>query len=179
MFRRQRRPATLAHGPTVLLPHQMQHLPPKLRVVSTIRDPSCAAMLQTRSPLFPIPLPQPLRLPVAQAHQPRRIHHPQLLAAHSGQHLDSPQLPLAHLCPPQSGLLSEVVLRGHFYRGQKGTLSSRYNILRCAALDGLTTAGAFVGFLRVVQASQFTCDTLPASKKATVLFLLHLAHSDS
>src|SRR5438445_961938 len=127
VLRRQRRTETLAHPTAVLFPHQMQHLPPKLRVVSTMRGPSCAAVLQTRSPLFPIPLPPPLRLPLPQPHQPPRNHHPQLLAAHSGPHLDSPQPPLAHLCPPQSGLLSEVVLRGHFYRGQKGTLSSRYN----------------------------------------------------
>src|SRR5207244_12593954 len=48
-------------------------------------------------------------------------------AAHSRQHFYSSQLPLAHLRPPQSDLLSEVLLRGHFYRGQKGTLSSRRN----------------------------------------------------
>src|SRR6266581_4687669 len=127
MFRRQRRPETLAHPTAVLFPDPPQHRAPKFPLVSTMRACSGTAMLQTCGAFLPIALPQPLRLPVAHAHQPRRIHHPQLLAAHSCQHLHPSQLPLAHLCPPQSGLLSEVVLRGHFYRGQKGTLSSRYN----------------------------------------------------
>src|SRR5437879_1907994 len=127
VLRRQRGPEALTDRPTVLLAHQPQHLLPKLLLVSTIRWPSRAAVLQTRGAFLPIPLPQPLRLPAAHAHQPRRIHHPQLLAAHSRQHFYSSQLPLAHLRPPQSDLLSEVLLRGHFYRGQKGTLSSRRN----------------------------------------------------
>src|SRR5438445_6373452 len=84
MFRRQRRPETLAPPTAVLFPDPPQHRAPKFPLVSTMRDPSCAAMLQTCGAFLPIALPQPLRLPVAQAHQPRRIHHPQLLAAHSG-----------------------------------------------------------------------------------------------
>src|SRR5207302_4322935 len=127
VLRRQRRPEALTDRPTVLLAHQPQHLLPKLLLVSTMRWLSRAAVLQTRGAFLPIPLPQPLRLPVAHAHQLRRIHHPQLLAAHSRQHFYSSQLPLAHLRPPQSDLLSEVLLRGHFYRRQKGTLSSRRN----------------------------------------------------
>src|SRR5437899_2284120 len=127
VLRRQRRREALTDRPTVLLAHQPQHLLPKLLFVSTIRWPSRAAVLQTRGAFLPIPLPQPLPLPAAHAHQPRRIHHPQLLAAHSRQHFYSSQLPLAHLRPPQSDLLSEVLLRGHFYRAQKGTLSSRRN----------------------------------------------------
>src|SRR5712691_302984 len=127
VLRRQRRPEALTDRPTVLLAHPPQHLLPKLLLVSTMRGLSRAAVLQTRGAFLPIPLPQPLGLPVAHAHQPRRIHHPQLLAPHSCQHFYSSQLPLAHLHPPQSDLLSEVLLGGHFYRGQKGTLSSRRN----------------------------------------------------
>src|SRR2546423_1378090 len=59
--------------------------------------------------------------------QPRRIHQPQLLASHPCERLHPSQLSLAHLCPPQSDLLMEILLGGHFYRGQKGTLSLRFN----------------------------------------------------
>src|SRR5262249_10735991 len=99
----------------------------KLRVVSVIRGLPCAAVLQARSTFLPVAFPQALCLPIAHAHQPRCIHHTQLPTPYARQHLYSSQLPLAHLRPPQSDLLSEVLLRGHFYRGQKGTLSSRYN----------------------------------------------------
>src|ERR1700681_4657461 len=107
-----------------------QHLLSKLLVVSAIRASSRTAVLQPRSSFLPIPLPQPLRLPVAHAQQSTGIQDPQLFAAHPRQYLHSSQLPFAHLCPPQSDLLSEVLLRGHFYRGQKGTLSSRDNTQR-------------------------------------------------
>ena len=66
----------------------------------------------------PVPFPQPLCLTVAHAHQLTCIH--------------PSQFSLAHLCPPQSDLLFEVLLvllGGHFYRGQKGTLSLRFNTL--------------------------------------------------
>src|SRR5260370_3513663 len=84
-------------------------------------------VLPPRRSFVPIPLPQPLRLSVAHAQQSTGIHDPQLLAPHPRQYLHSSQLPLAHLRSPQSDLLSEVLLRGHFYRGEKGTLSSRDN----------------------------------------------------
>src|SRR3989475_927264 len=63
VLRRQRRPEALTDRPTVLLAHQPQHLLPKLLLVSTIRWPSRAAVLQTRGAFLPIPLPQPLPLP--------------------------------------------------------------------------------------------------------------------
>src|SRR2546427_12521662 len=50
----------------------------------------------------------------------------QLLALHSRQHFHSPQLTAAHRCSPQCGLLPRPSIRGHFYRGEKGTLSSWY-----------------------------------------------------
>src|SRR5712672_1953706 len=127
VFGRQRRPKALAHRSAVLFPHLPQHLLSKLLVVGAIRASPRVAMLQPRSSFLPIPLPQPLGLPVAHPQQSTGIHDPQLLAAHSSQHFHSSQLPLAHLRSPQSDLLSEVLLRGHFYRGQKGTLSPRDN----------------------------------------------------
>src|SRR5436853_3512676 len=128
MLRRQCRSETLAHRPTVLLPHQPQYLAAKCLLVCSIRSASRIAVLQARWPFFSIALPQSLRVSIAHAHQHACIHQTQLLAAHSRKHFHSPQLPLAHLRPPQSDLLSEVLLRGHFYRGQEGTLSSRFNI---------------------------------------------------
>src|ERR1700687_5670702 len=121
------RPKPPAPPPAVFSPPPPQHLLSKLLVVSAIRASSRTAVLQPRSSFLPIPLPQPLRLPVAHAQQSTGIQDPQLFAAHPRQYLHSSQLPFAHLCPPQSDLLSEVLLRGHFYRGQKGTLSSRDN----------------------------------------------------
>ena len=50
MFRRQRGPETLAHRPAILLPHQSQHLQPKLFLVGTVRSASGAAVLQARRP---------------------------------------------------------------------------------------------------------------------------------
>src|SRR5215472_3444714 len=51
-----------------------------------------------------------------------------MLAPHTRQHFHPSQLLPAHLCPPQSDLLLEVLLRGHFYLGQKGTLLSWRNM---------------------------------------------------
>jgi len=143
VLRCQCRTEALAHCPAVFLPHQMHYLPPKRRVVRAIGYPPCTTMPQSRRPFFPVALPQPLRLPVAHAQQSPCIHHPQLLALHTCQHFHPAQLPLAHLCPPQSDLLPEVLLRGHFYRGQKGTLPSRYNsvspvVLRLRCIDRAT-----------------------------------------
>src|SRR3989454_12404848 len=45
-------------------------------------------------------------------------------------HFHSPQLTAAHRCSPQCGLLPRPLIRGHFNRGEKGTLSSRYNTLQ-------------------------------------------------
>src|SRR5947208_14832930 len=127
MLRRQRGPEALVHRSAVLRPHQPQHFLPKLLVVSAIRCSPRAAVLQTRCPFLAIALPQPLRLPVTHAQELGRIHHPQLLALHPRQYPHPAQFLLAHPRPPQSDLLSEVLSRGHFYRGQKGTLSSRFN----------------------------------------------------
>src|SRR3984893_18555362 len=127
MLGRQRWPKPLAYRPAVFLPHPLQHFPPKLLLRSAMRWLPCAAVLQSRSSLFPIPLPQSLRLPVTHTQQPAHVHNFQLPAPYTSQHFYTSQFPLAHRCPPQSDRLSEVLLRGHFYRGQKGTLSSRHN----------------------------------------------------
>src|SRR5258708_37756990 len=81
VFGRQRRPKALAHRSAVLFPHLPQHLLSKLLVVGAIRASPRVAMLQPRSSFLPIPLPQPLGLPVAHPQQSTGIHDPQLLAA--------------------------------------------------------------------------------------------------
>src|SRR5215471_8796107 len=127
MLRGQRRPKPLAHRTSVLLSDQPEHLLPKLLRVTVIRRPPRAAVLQSGGPFLAIALPQSLRLPVAHLHQPPGIDHQQLLALHARQHFDPLQLPLAHLRSPQADLRKKVSLRGHFYRGEKGTLSLRFN----------------------------------------------------
>ena len=90
-----------------------------------VRGATCAAMLQACRALVAISFPQALRLPVAQMQELAGIDDPQLLAPNSRQHFHPSQLVAAHPCPPQSDLLSEVVLgdisilekRGHYYRG--------------------------------------------------------------
>src|SRR5205085_11363057 len=52
-FRRPRGPDALAQRSAVLRPHQPQHFLPKLLVVSAIRRPPCAAMLQPRRTFLP------------------------------------------------------------------------------------------------------------------------------
>src|SRR5271157_1235644 len=134
MLRRQRRTKALAYSPAVLLPHQLQDLSPELLRVGSIRLPPRAAMLQPRRTFLPVPPPQPLRLPVAQPHQPSRVDHPQLATLHPGQQPCPPPLPLAHLCSPQFGLLSEAPLgdtsieekRGHYHRGATLLISLQY-----------------------------------------------------
>src|SRR5215471_11613611 len=124
----QSRTKTLAYRPPILLPHQLQYLLPKFRFMSMVRGPTHTAMLQPCGTLLPISLPQSLRLPVAHLQELAGIYNPQMLAPHTRQHFQPSQLLLAHLCPPQSDLLLEVLLRGHFYFGQKGTLLSWRNM---------------------------------------------------
>src|SRR5215469_897271 len=95
--------------------------------MSMVRGPAHAAMPQACGALLPISLPQPLRLPVAHLQELAGIYDPQMLAPHTRQHFHPSQLLLAHLCPPQSDLLLEVLLGGHFYFGRKGTLLSWRN----------------------------------------------------
>src|SRR5438128_94494 len=121
----QSRTKTLAYRPPILLPHQLQYLLPKFRFMSMVRGPTHTAMLQPCGALLPISPPQSLRLPVAHPQELAGIYNPQMLAPYTRQHFHPSQLLVAHLCPPQSDLLSEVVLgdisildeRGHYYRG--------------------------------------------------------------
>src|SRR5205807_10405190 len=125
MLGRQSRTKALAYRPTVLLPHQLQYLVAKLRVMSVVRGPTRVAVLQACRSLVAISPPEPLRLSIAHMQELARIDDPQLLAPHTRQHFHLSQLLVAHLCPPQSDLLSEVLLgdisilvkRGHYYRG--------------------------------------------------------------
>src|SRR5450755_918621 len=102
---RQRRSKWLPHPSAVLVRHAPQHRLSKLLLVRAIRAAPRSAVLQPRGPLLPIPLPQPLRLPVTHSHQTRRIHHLQRFAFHPRQYFHSPQFPRAHLCPLQLDLL--------------------------------------------------------------------------
>src|ERR1700719_266014 len=127
MFRCQRRPKTLTYRTAILLSHQLQCLLSEFRFVGMMRTLSRVAMLQPSGSFFAKPLPQTLGLPVTDPQQACCVRHPQFLALHTCQHFHTPQLFLAHPRPPQSDLLLEVLLGGHFYRGQKGTLSSWFN----------------------------------------------------
>jgi len=76
MLGRQGRPETLSYRPAILLSYQPQHLLPELLAVRSVRPPPRTAVLQPRCPFLPVPLPQPLRLPVAQPHQRCRVYEP-------------------------------------------------------------------------------------------------------
>src|SRR6516225_11786663 len=125
MLGRQSRTKTLAYRSPILLPHQLQYFLSKFHFMSMVRGPTHTAMLQPCGALLPISPPQSLRLPVAHLQELAGIYDPQMLAPHTRQHFHPSQLLLAHLCPPQSDLLSEVLLgdisildkRGHYYRG--------------------------------------------------------------
>src|ERR1019366_1282871 len=67
MFRRQCRPKPLSLPFPVLLPHQLHHPPTKLHRLGSRPRSSRSAMPQPFGPFLPIPLPQPLGLPVTHA----------------------------------------------------------------------------------------------------------------
>src|SRR5713226_5909279 len=125
MFGRQRRPKPLSLTLSVLLPHQLHHPPSKLHWLGSRTRTSRTAVLQPLGPFLPIPLPQPLRLPVTHPHQARRIHHLQLFAFHSRQRFHSTQFLLAHPDSPHPasfrgrslGDISIEEKRGHYHRG--------------------------------------------------------------
>src|SRR5579863_1135617 len=139
MFGRQRRPKPLSLALPILLPHQLHHPPPKSLWLGSRARPSRIAMLQPLGPFLPIPLPQPLRLPVTHPNQARRIHHLQLFALHSRQHFDPAQFSLAHPYSPHPasfrgrslGDLSIEEKRGHYHRGSTCATSSTAT-LACA-----------------------------------------------
>src|SRR6516164_6508570 len=106
----QSRTKTLAYRSPILLPHQLQYFLSKFHFMSMVRGPTHTAMLQPCGALLPISPPQSLRLPVAHLQELAGIYDPQMLAPHTRQHFHPSQLLLAHLCPPQSDLLSEVLL---------------------------------------------------------------------
>src|ERR1022692_554208 len=129
MFGRQRRPKSLSLAFPVLLPHQLQHPPPKPRRLGSRARSSRIAMPQPSSPFLLIPLPQPLRLPVTYSPQTRRIRHLQFFALHSRQHFHPTQFPLAHSDSPHPasfrgrslGDISIEEKRGHYHRGSTRT----------------------------------------------------------
>src|SRR5256885_5783603 len=64
MLGRQSRTKALAYRPTVLLPHQLQYLVAKLRVMSVVRGPTRVEVLQACRSLVAISPPEPLRLSI-------------------------------------------------------------------------------------------------------------------
>src|SRR5713226_7031909 len=138
MFGRQRRPKPLSLTLSVLLPHQLHHPPSKLHWLGSRTRTSRTAVLQPLGPFLPIPLPQPLRLPVTHPHQARRIHHLQLFAFHSRQRFHSTQFLLAHPDSPHPasfrgrslGDISIEEKRGHYHRGSTVFCWYRSNEMR-------------------------------------------------
>jgi hypothetical protein len=140
MFGRQRRPKSLSLAFPVLLPHQLQHPPPKPRRFGSRAHTPRAAMPQPFGPFFPIPLPQPFPLPVAHPHQVGRIHHLQLFAFHPRQHFHTSQFPLAHPDSPHPasfrgrslGDISIEEKRGHYHRGSTRACVANYSTRQVA-----------------------------------------------
>src|SRR5215472_2084277 len=128
MLDRQRRPET-----AVLFFHFSQNLLAFLFRPSAVGNPPRVAMLQARRSAGLVALPQPLGLPVTYSHQLRRVPDAQLSALHPGQHPAPLQLFPAQ-CRPPNWPPSEVIIRGHFYRGLKGTLSKWRNSCRPRAV---------------------------------------------
>src|SRR5216683_3497093 len=89
--------------------------------------PSRAAMLQTARSFLPVAPPKALGLTVAELQNLRSIQQSQRPAGHLPEHFHASQLLGAHGCPLHRTLLRRLQFRGHFYRGQKGTLSKRFN----------------------------------------------------
>jgi hypothetical protein len=96
----------------ILLPNQLQHLPPEFLGLRAVRTSSCAAVLQSLGSFVAISLPQPLRLPIAQLQHLRCVYQPQRLPLHSPQNLGSSKFPCSHRRPLQPDLLR---------RSQEGT----------------------------------------------------------
>src|ERR1019366_5614061 len=94
------------------------------------------AVLHPFGPSPPIPLPQPLRLPVTYSHQARCIPHLQFFALHSRQHFHSKQFPLTHPNSPHPasfrgrslGDISIEEKRGHYHRGTTAFLLKLSNL---------------------------------------------------
>src|SRR5216683_1205078 len=77
------------------------------------------------------PKPLSLAFPVLLPHQ---LHHPPAKSRWLGSRTRSPRTAMPHPSGSSqfspSGLLPRPSIRGHFYRGEKGTLSSRFNSKR-------------------------------------------------
>src|SRR6266853_5822472 len=127
MFRGQRGSKPLLFRSRILLPDELQHLPPEFLGLRAVRTSSRAAVLEPFGSFFAISLPESLRLPVAQLQHLRCVHQPQRLALHSRQNLCSSKFPRTHRCPLQPDLLWRSQCRGHFSWGLEGTLSKRFN----------------------------------------------------
>src|SRR5437660_880538 len=96
MLRCQRRPKALLFRPGILLPDELQHLPPEFLWLRAVRTFSRTAALKPLGSLSSISLPESLGLPVAQLQHLRCVYQPQRLALHSPQNLCSSKFPRTH-----------------------------------------------------------------------------------
>src|SRR5437870_13743664 len=87
----------------------------------------------------------------------------QLLALHSRQHYHSPQLTAADRCSPQCGLFPRPSIKGHFNRGEKGTLSSRYNTRGEFPLTSLVFPLIYAGSFLRASPNNLMDENYPAS----------------
>src|SRR5258708_9249986 len=77
--------------------------------------PSRTAMLQTVSAFFPVALPEPLGLPIAELQNLLGIHQAQRPASHTPQYFNASQLLPAHGCPLHRTLLIQPAVSWTFF----------------------------------------------------------------
>src|SRR6266478_2053113 len=127
MVGRLSRPETFLQAAGILRANQLQNLFAERSWLGMVGRPSRAAMLQTARSFLPVAPPKALGLTVAELQNLRSIQQSQRPAGHLPEHFHASQLLGAHGCPLHRTLLRRLQFRGHFYRGQKGTLSKRFN----------------------------------------------------
>src|SRR6266478_2165251 len=127
MVGRLSRPETFLQSAGILRANQLQNLFAERSWLGMVGRPSRAAMLQTARSFLPVAPPKALGLTVAELQNLRSIQQSQRPAGHLPEHFHASQLLGAHGCPLHRTLLRRLQFRGHFYRGQKGTLSKRFN----------------------------------------------------
>src|SRR5258708_1856164 len=134
MLRRQRGTKTLSDSSPVMVPHQLQNLLAQGQRLGPMRPLPRVPMLQPHRSTFPIAALDTFRLPVTHPQQHCRIPQLQISTLDPAHHFHSVKFFLAHGFSPQSSPPYRGQLRGHFYRGQKGTLSKWYNTTKNVTL---------------------------------------------
>ena len=121
LFRQILRGQRRAEIRVALLVQRHDPLPP--RILTPIRRPTTQPMHHAAIAFLPITRPQPLHLPIPQAHQLAGLHQRHLAAPDPTQHFQTPPLRITHCQRLHVGLLSEAqhgdisiwLARGHFY----------------------------------------------------------------